>query len=98
MASLAYDIPKRAIGNSFNLACSETPTLVEFLDILSLEACQKPMLPPRVVDDDGKANYPSVECGSLSIDLAKSVFNWQPTPLVAHSRLKWNKTSFITLI
>lgn len=90
MLSLAYELPQGIIGSSFNLACEENPTLVEFLNLVSLELVQRPMLPVKIVEDDGKANYPSVECGPLSIQKAKEILKWSPTPLVRLKTLLFN--------
>ena len=71
------------LNQSYNLACSQTLTLPEFLQKIKISlGLQNYKLNISTEDGDQVPQiYPSVERGPIDITKAKSTLNWLPTPI-----------------
>ena len=68
---------------SINLCFNETLTLKEFLDVICtrMQADNVKFLPEKELYKSGHFFLPSVECGPISNELAKELFDFEPTEL-----------------
>jgi nucleoside-diphosphate-sugar epimerase len=72
-------------GGTYNLACSEVPSLAELTLLVARSARSGALLLVPTESDGDKETcdfYPSVTCGPLSIARALAESPWRPTPLV----------------
>lgn len=79
--NLVADFPEGAEDQAFNLAQTETPSLMELLNAMKSELELSDI---EITTSDAPETiklFPSVNLGTVNISKAENILNWSPTPL-----------------
>jgi len=71
----------KAYNKAYNIACIETPTLEEYLNLIGEQLKVKINFTADISDEDREEFYPSVDFGTLDITRALTELNWKPKTL-----------------